>query len=180
MCAPPSFLVPIVKDCLLSTMAAALLIVTAFTGSATAGDNFKICVAADKEDFRTPRIVIPPGLIFESWGRLIGDLTDPTPDFAWREGDQRNDHYGVVITRQVVLTAAKRCATTTAQVVLSQAWGLQHPVVTQGANLFFQALAIESYGGDPMKLPNHLGEYIVMGILNGTAIADIRDAETIP
>ena len=124
--------------------------------------------------------MIPPGLMFQSYGRLIGGLTKPTPDFVWQKGDQRNDHYGVVITRQVVLTKAKRCATTTAQVVLSVTWGWHHPIVTQSSNLFFQALEMESFVADPIKLPNHLGDYLTKGSLNGSAIADIRDAETIP
>ena len=160
--------------------AAALIIFSALTGNGLAGDNFKICVSTDDDMSDVPRIIIPPGLMFQSFGRLIGGLTNPTPDLVWQQSDQRNDHYGVVITRQAVLTKAKRCATTTAQVVLSQTWGWQHPVVTQAANLFFQALEPKSYVADLMKLPNHVGEYLAMGILNGTAIADIRDAETIP
>jgi hypothetical protein len=76
---------------LLKRTAGALIIVTACVSGALAGDNFKICVAANDEDFHTPVIVIPPGLLFESWGRLIGDLTNPTPDFAWQESDQHND-----------------------------------------------------------------------------------------
>ena len=160
--------------------AAGLIASAALTCSALAGDNFRVCVLADEDFSDASRIVIPPGLMFQSYGRLIGGLTKPAPDFAWQEGDQRNDHYGVVITRQVVLTKAKRCATTTAQVVLSQTWGWRHPMVAQSANLFFQALEMESYVADPMKLPNHLGNYLAMGILNGSAIADIRDAETIP
>lgn len=164
---------------LIRAVIASMIAVTQ-VGSASAADNFRICAAADDEDFRAPQIVIPPGLLFESWGRLVGSLTNPTPDFAWQQGDQRNDHYGVVVTRRVVLTKAKRCATTTAQVVLSQTWGWHHPMVTQAANLFFQALEPESFAADLMKLPNHLGEYLAMGILNGTPIADIRSVKTIP
>jgi hypothetical protein len=81
---------------------------------------------------------------------------------------------------QVVLTKAKRCATTTVLAALSQVWGWQHPVVTQRSNLFFQALEPKFFVPDLMKLPNHLGEYLTMGILNGTPIADIRNTETVP
>lgn len=111
----------------LPTRTATALIISCFcSGHAIATDNFKICVAGDSENFRSPQIVIPTGLLFESWGRLIGDLSNPTPDFAWQQSDLRNDHYGVVVTREVTLTKAKRCATTTAEVVLSQTWGWQH------------------------------------------------------
>jgi hypothetical protein len=84
----------------------ALVALSAYIGSALAADNFKVCVSTDEDMSDISRIIIPPGLMFRSYGRLIGDLTNPTPDFAWQQGDQRNDHYGVVLTRQVVLTKA--------------------------------------------------------------------------
>lgn len=157
-----------------------LLCITALASDASAASNFKVCVSTDEDMSDIRQIVIPPGLMFESYGRLIGALINPTPDFAWQQGDQRNDHYGVVITGQLVLTKARRCATTTALVVLSQTWGWRHSTVPLAANLFFQALEPEAYVVDLMKLPNRLGEYLAMGILNGTPTADIKDAETIP
>jgi hypothetical protein len=135
-------------------IAAALIFACFCSGHAIAADNFKICVAGDSGNFGSPQIVIPPGFLFQSWGRLIGDLSNPTPDFTWQQSDERNDHYGVVVARGVLLTKAKRCATTTVQVVLSQTWGWQHP--------------------------NHLGEYLAMGILNGAPIAYIGDTKTLP
>ncbi len=141
-------------------------------------DNFRICAAADDEDFKTPQIVIPPGIIFLSWGPLVGDLTDPGHDTAY-DTQQDKDHYAVITTKDVILTKSQKCATTTVLVALSPEDAWNHKVVKKADNLVFQALEPEHYVFDLNSLPNHLGDYLAMGILNGTPTADITDTHTI-
>jgi hypothetical protein len=46
-------------------------------------------------------------------------------------------------------------------------------------NLLFQALEPEEFVDDLDTLPNKIGDYLAMGVLNGTPIADIKYTKTI-
>jgi hypothetical protein len=160
--------------------AATLLIgVSAAAAQAASPDNFKICTSADDDDFRSPQIIIPPGMLFQSWGPLVGDLMHPGRDFAFEMSDQKNDHYAVETIKEVVLTKAQKCATTTVLVVLSDNWRWKHSVVSRSDNLLFQALEPEEFVDDLDTLPNKIGDYLAMGVLNGTPIGDIKYTKTI-
>jgi len=145
-------------------------------GAAMAGDNFKICAAADNSDFREPQIVIPPQVIFISWGPLVGNLMNPGHDPAYEASDQK--HFAVETTEDVTFTKAAKCATTKVVGLISNDDGWKQPP-TNMRGLFFQAINVEKYLDDLNMLPHHLGDYIQMGILNGTPIAEIAYAKTL-
>ena len=75
--------------------------------------------------------------------------------------------------RDVVLTRTQKCAVTTVLVALSEEQGWKHRAVKKSDNLVFQAYEPEVFVPDLDKLPNHLGDYLAMGVLYGAPVTDI-------
>jgi hypothetical protein len=161
--------------CPIPVIAIVLTICTAQAAPPTAPGNFRICFTGSDDDFQESKIVIPPGIIFLSWGPLVGDLTNPGHDFAFDRSDQAKDHSAVITIYDVVLTKEQKCATTSVLVVLSKE--LRHPIVRKSDNLVFQAERHESLLAD--QLPDHLYDYLTMGVFYGAPIADIKYTKTL-
>ena len=157
--------------------AIALTVTTAHGGPFITPENFRICFTATDDDFRDSKIVIPPGILFMSWGPLVGDLTDPGHDYAFDQSDQAKDHYAVVTIKDVVLTQSQKCSTTTVLVALSKEERWTHSMIRKSDNLVFQAYRHESLVAD--KLPDHIADYLAMGVLYGAPITDIKYTKTI-
>jgi hypothetical protein len=134
--------------------------------------NLRLCLSKeiDEADFTT--VTVPPELVFESYGRLVGDLRDPKGDEDYMLNDRKTS-YGLITIRSTVLTKAKPCATIAVRSVLSADWPWLFPLVREADHLHFQGLKIRGFNGMNDKLPGHVGDALNMGILNATPVADI-------
>jgi len=136
--------------------------------------NFKVCLRRDIDsvpDKEAYVVSVPPNVIFESAGRLIGDLRDPDPDTQYALYDNKTS-WAVITLTTLTLSKRKPCAVISVRSVLSSSWPWLFPLVRESDHLHFQALKLK--GRDNTNgLPGHLGDALDAGALNGTPTADI-------
>lgn len=140
----------------------------------TSKGNFKVCLWIDIDDVpdeKSQSVTVLPGVIFESYGRLIGDLRSPKPDMQYIIYDNHTS-WSVITLKIFTLTKKKPCAVISVRTVLSNNWPWLFPLVRESDHLHFQALKLRGHDGT-QGLPGHLGDALDVGALNGTAIADI-------
>lgn len=139
-----------------------------------AGGNLRICLSINVKDENYSSVKLPPGLIFESYGRLVGSERDPQvdPDNVRLEGKQSS---AVVLLRLLTLTKAKPCGVATVRTVLSSDWPWLFPLIRDSDHLHLQALKMRGRVGDGSDLPGTLGDVMIKGLLNATPIADIGE-----
>jgi hypothetical protein len=136
--------------------------------------NFRVCLWKDIDDVpdaKADAVTVPPDVIFESYGHLIGDLRDPEPDVDYAMYDNKTS-WAVITLNSFTLSKAKPCAIFSVRSVLSDSWPWLFPFVREGDYLRFQALKVKGHVGTE-GLEGNLGEAIDAGALNGTPIADI-------
>ncbi len=136
--------------------------------------NFKVCLTNDIDDVpdkEAQSVTVPPNVIFESYGRLIGDLRSPKPDVEFAMYDNHTA-WSVITLKSFTLSKKKPCAVISVRTVLSGSWPWLFPLARESDHLHFQALKLKGHAGT-QGLPGHLGDALDAGALNGTAIADI-------
>lgn len=136
--------------------------------------NFKVCLWKDIDDVsdrEAQTVTVPPNVIFESEGRLKGDLRSPEPDVNYLMFDKITS-WAVITTKQFTLSKRRPCVITSVRSVLSDARPWLFPLVREADHLRFPALKVR--GRDSTQgLPGNLGDALDAGALNGTPIADI-------
>jgi hypothetical protein len=136
--------------------------------------NFKVCLWEDADevsDDKAESVTVPPNVIFESAGRLIGDLRRPEPDIEYGLFDNITS-WAVITLKSVTLSKWTPCAVIPVRSVLSNSWPWRFPLVRASDHLHFQALKLKGREGNE-GLPGHLGDALFAGALNGTPLADI-------
>jgi hypothetical protein len=76
-----------------------------------AGGNLRVCLSKDIDEESYSSVRLPEDLIFESYGRLIGDERDPQPDSEYTMFDNKQS-YAVALMKPLTLTKAKPCGVT--------------------------------------------------------------------
>lgn len=136
--------------------------------------NFKVCLWKDIDDVpdkKVQSVTVPANVIFESGGRLIGDLRSPEPDSDYFMYDGHTA-LSVITLKAFTLSKKAPCAVVSVRSVLSEPSSWIFPLVRESDHLHFQALKLKGHVGTE-GLPGHLGDALDVGALNGTAIADI-------
>ena len=135
--------------------------------------NFRVCLSTDIKDEPYSSVTVTPNVIFESHGRLIGDLRDSQPDNDYVTYDNRT-HYAVITTTRFTLTKAKPCLVVPVRSALYDGMSWIFPLVRKSENMNFQALKVKGITIDRNgTLSGHLGDALDKGMLNATPVADI-------
>lgn len=138
--------------------------------------NFQVCLWKDIDDVaddEAQSVSVPPGVIFQSSGRLIGDIRDPEPDVQYGLYDNKTT-FSVVNQKPFILSKKKPCFVTSVRSVISERNSWIFPFVRVADRLRFQATGLMGHS-DNEGLPGHLGDALDVGALNGTPTADIGD-----
>jgi hypothetical protein len=136
--------------------------------------NFKVCLwkdADDVTDAKAASVTVLPNVIFESAGRLIGDLRSPEPDIEYGLYDNVRS-WAVITLKSFTLSKWEPCTVISVRSVLSSSWPWLLPLVRESDHLHFYALKLEGHDGSK-GLPSDLGDVLDAGALNGTPIGDI-------
>lgn len=148
---------------------------------ATGSGNFEVCLQdAAENDFQ--KVVLPDRVLFTSWGPMQASLLVGGGRFPGAgDNDPQAAHlrsYAVVTTRAVTLTVDAPCALVPARVAVGSFGGTQQSVPGD-LRYIFQAVALtvdpafRVGPGDDPKTPGETA--IVMGLIHGTAVADIAE-----
>lgn len=134
--------------------------------------NFRVCLLKDQEldqlwkDLGRESISFPPNVIFESSGRLAGDLRNPEPD----KNADYSDRWATITTETLTLSKARPCALISVRTVLSRSWQWLFPLVRASDHLRFQAVKLKAETPREMQGLVALG---ALGAFNATPIGDI-------
>lgn len=137
--------------------------------------NFKVCLLKnliDISDRDSYTVTVPPNMIFESAGRLIGDLRNPGTDTAYAKQETKTN-WSVIAQKSFTLSNAEPCASISVRSVTSSWWPWIFPLVRQEDHLFFQTLKVRGHENGTQDYPDRVGQALDSGLINGTPIADI-------
>lgn len=136
--------------------------------------NFQVCASHGITGLGTQSITLPARTLFDSAGRLAGDLRDPastpTPETA---------RYAVRTLKPVSLSRRRPCTVTTARVVVSRRAGWTEPLVRASDHLRFLARARSEGDVNAPPLPSTLQAVLDLAIVNGTPVSDIGHPEVV-
>jgi hypothetical protein len=131
--------------------------------------NFRVCMSSSLDSGASAPLLVPAGVIFESWGRKKGDERNPDLDSSMLSpGAVR---YVVVLDRPVTLSTSTPCAETVAQALLSPIYEWNLPLARGSQELQFQVAGVENHMAFP--LTDRLGDLVKKGLIFGYSTADI-------
>jgi hypothetical protein len=131
--------------------------------------NFRVCLSSSLDKTDGPPLLVPAGVIFESWGRRKGDERNPALDSSMLSPGAIR--YVVVLDRPVTLSTSTPCAETVAQALLSPIYEWNLPLARGSQELQFQVAGVENHMAFP--LTDRLGDVVKRGLIFGYSTADI-------
>lgn len=151
--------------------------------------NFMVCLSIDVEGDEMKSVTMPARIIFQSWGRLTGPITDGNSfdTKALGTGPEADalSSYAIVTTEPFTVSTDKRCVRVKARAAISKGFGWTHELIPEGMKFSFQAedqhLTSEYRLIMPIDdpKPSLPDQVLASGLLNGTPVADISNPITI-